>query len=106
MPGNNGNGFKKGEAWNGNRSGRRLGEVQKAFKAAIKQVEKQKKKKLMVHLIERAFADDSVLVAVGKKILPDKFDMGEGIEQIVIIRAPKTSTRKEDNENRTEAISG
>ena len=80
-------GFKKGAEWNGNRLGRKEGHVQKAFRTAIQAVEKKKGKSLLQHLIEQAFIDNQVLVAVGKKILPDKVeDMSELKDRIIIIR--------------------
>jgi len=39
---------------------------------AIKLVEKSKRKKLMVHFVEQAYKDNKVLVALMKKVLPDK----------------------------------
>lgn len=63
--------FKSGAEWNGNRNGRGEGKFQKAFREAIAQVEQKKGKSLLVHLVEQAFVDNAVLVAVGKKILPD-----------------------------------
>lgn len=40
--------------------------------AAIKLVEKRKKKKFLIHVIEEAYNDNKVLVAVLKKIVPDR----------------------------------
>lgn len=41
------------------------------FTAVLKEVEKEKGKSLYKHLIERAYANDKVLVAVANKIIPD-----------------------------------
>lgn len=38
---------------------------------AIAETEKEKKKSLWKHLIERCFVEDAVLIAVSKKFLPD-----------------------------------
>jgi len=38
---------------------------------AIAKVEKRKKKKFLLHAIEQAYADNKVLIAVLKKIIPD-----------------------------------
>ena len=43
-----------------------------ALQKAIEQVEKQKKKTLFKHFIERAFKSDAVLVATIKKLVADK----------------------------------
>lgn len=40
--------------------------------AAIKLVETRKKKKFLIHVIEQAYDDNKVLVAVLKKIVPDR----------------------------------
>lgn len=46
--------------------------VMDQFKEAIRNVEAKKRKPLFQHLIERAYVDDTVLIAVARKILPDK----------------------------------
>ncbi len=40
--------------------------------AAIKLVEKRKRKKFLIHVVETAYEDNKVLVAVLKKIVPDR----------------------------------
>jgi len=39
---------------------------------AIREVEKEKDKSLFKHFVERAYRNDAVLVALVKKLLPDK----------------------------------
>ena len=62
--------FQKGNPY-GNRNGRPKKPEIEELRKAIKCVEKKKRKKLLVHFVERAFSDDKVLVALGKKIVPD-----------------------------------
>lgn len=65
--------FVKGQS--GNPSGLPKGKKHhysyKRFEEAIKQVEKDKQKEFFVHVIERAYKSDKVLVAVLKKLIPD-----------------------------------
>lgn len=64
--------FKKGSS--GNPYGRRVmprGELGDAFIEAIKKVEKSKKINLLQHFIERALRDDTVLINLMRKLLPD-----------------------------------
>lgn len=44
------------------------------FRNALAQVELEKKKSLLVHAVRRAYKDNSVLIALLKKILPDKIE--------------------------------
>ena len=41
------------------------------LRKAIDAVQKTKRKKLLIHFVERAYESDAVLTALGKKILPD-----------------------------------
>uniref|UniRef100_A0A6M3KN86 Uncharacterized protein n=1 Tax=viral metagenome TaxID=1070528 RepID=A0A6M3KN86_9ZZZZ len=50
------------------------------LRTAIKCVEKDKKKKLLTHFVERAYVNDHVLVALGKKIVPDLSAIEAGLE--------------------------
>jgi len=64
--------FEKGHS--GNTYGRPVaprGELNDAFIAAIKKVEKKTKVNLLRHFIERALKDDTVLINVMRKLLPD-----------------------------------
>jgi len=62
----------------GNPNGRPKKPEIEELRKAIKSVEKQKKKKLLQHFIERAFKSDAVLVATIKKLIADKTQV-EGI---------------------------
>lgn len=64
--------FVKGHS--GNTYGRPVaprGELNDAFITAIKKVEKKTKVNLLQHFIERALKDDTVLINVMRKLLPD-----------------------------------
>lgn len=50
------------------------------LRKAIEQVQKQRKKKLLVHFVERAFEDDEVLKALAKKIVPDLTSISGEVE--------------------------
>lgn len=49
---------------------RRKPEIEE-LRRAIELVQKRKGKKLLIHFVERAYENDKVMVALGKKILPD-----------------------------------
>jgi hypothetical protein len=98
-------GFKSGAEWNGNRNGRGEGKFQKEFRAALAQVEKKKEKTLLVHLIERAYADDSVLVAVSKKMLPDKLEVEDQLkDRIILIRPAVGEIEAKKRGNQTKQV--
>ena len=44
------------------------------FRQALEKVEKENDKTLLTHAVERAFADNNVLIALLKKMLPDKLE--------------------------------
>lgn len=70
------------EGVSGNPAGRpRVPEIQ-LVRDAIASTEIEKKKSLWKHLIERAFEDDGVLVAVAKKFLPD-LSHDEGLKDAI-----------------------
>lgn len=52
------------------------------FRQALEEVEKKKNKTLLHHAVERAFADDGVLVALVKKMVPDKISHEGHIDQV------------------------
>lgn len=71
--------FKKGN--NCNPAGRpRQPEIEK-LRQAVAEVEAEQKKSLYKHLVEQAFKDSSVLVALTKKFVPDitKADIDVGV---------------------------
>ena len=71
--------WEKGKS--GNPDGRPKGSKNKltlALQEAIEQVEKEKKKTLFRHFVERGFKSDNVLVALVRKLLADKTQV-EGV---------------------------
>jgi len=64
-------GFKKGKS--GNPKGKKKGTVDflTEFKAALKVVEKKKKKSLIQHAVEKAYESDTILVSLLRKMLPE-----------------------------------
>lgn len=95
--------WKPGES--GNRNGRPKDPMRQEFLAAMREVEKKKKKKLLVHLIEQAFEDNQVLVGVSKKMLPDLTEELNTKENIIIIR-PAKDEKKENADIQFKAVSG
>ncbi len=75
--------FPKGDNWNGNRNGRPKNPEVEELRIALKQAAKEQKKTFIKHFVDRAYRDDTVAIALGKKILPDKM---EGEMRDIIIR--------------------
>lgn len=46
-------------------------DARKQLEEAIAQVSKRRRKRFFTHLVERAFKDDTVLIALARKLLPD-----------------------------------
>ena len=61
--------WEKGQS--GNPAGRKANPIYEELRAAIKEVEKKQGKRLLVHMVETAYKDNFVMVALGKKLLPD-----------------------------------
>ena len=61
--------FQKGKS--GNPTGRPKRPEIEDLREAIEQVQKKQGKSLLVHFVEQAYQDKNVLIALGKKIIPD-----------------------------------
>lgn len=61
--------WTKGQS--GNPSGRPISENRRLLEKAIATVERKRKKKFWLHVVERAYDDDGVLKAVLDKLVPD-----------------------------------
>ena len=80
--------FKPGNCANPN--GRPRKPEIEMFRLAIEQVEKEKGTSLLVHAVQRAYVEDTVLVALLKKILPDKLDPGGTLVPCVALLPAQT----------------
>ena len=78
MPGLTKTSWKKGQS--GNPNGRPKKPEIDALRTAIKVVEKENDMTLLEHFVRRAYENDSVLVALCKKFLPDMKSIEGGIE--------------------------
>ena len=77
--------FKSGKEWNGNRHGRPRVPEAELIRIAIEEVSREKKKSLWKHLAEQCYLDNSVLIALSKKFLPDQIKMSVDPESNKII---------------------
>ena len=66
----------------GNPRGRKKGsfDLLPVLMKAVRKVDKTEAKELLVHFVERAFVNDAVLIALMKKILPDKKEVSSDPE--------------------------
>ena len=78
MPGLTTTSWKKGQS--GNPNGRPKKPEIDALRTAIKVVEKENDMTLLEHFVRRAYENDSVLVALCKKFLPDMKSIEGGVE--------------------------
>jgi len=85
--------FQKGQS--GNPSGKRKGEFRKMMEAALAAESKAKGMSLIRHAVKKAYEDNSVLIAILKKILPDLKAVDVALTQespfrLIIDLSPKT----------------
>lgn len=64
--------WKKGQSGNPNGRPKKGDSAEEMLLLAIKTVEKASRKNLLNHFVRRAFKNDKVLIAIIKKIIPDK----------------------------------
>lgn len=85
--------WKKGQS--GNPNGR-PSKARDELNVIIKTVERRKRKKLLTHFVNRAYEDDTVLVALAKKILPDlRHVAGESSVPVRIILERADGTKRD-----------
>ena len=94
--------INKGKGVSGNPNGRPRAPEIELFREALAQVEKENKISLLVHAVRRAYLEDTVLIALLKKILPDKIDAdmgGDLIVELVKYCESKSENHWKKNEN-------
>lgn len=75
------------------------------LRKAIEAVQKKKNKKLLVHFVERAYENDRVLIALGKKIIPDLtsvngvLDAGETLHDFIAWISERASIAKRQRDS-------
>jgi hypothetical protein len=99
--------FVKGES--GNPNGRPKGSfaIYNQLSEAIKEVEKEKKTGLFIHFVDRAFRNDTVLIALLKKLVPDRQNVeGENLQRIIEIVYGYRKQGKIDNSSIRKELGG
>ena len=79
--------FKKGQS--GNPNGRPKGSKNKVTSElydAIKAIEKEKGKALFKHFVERGYKNDKVLIALIRKLVPDKLQTDIDLDADIIFK--------------------
>jgi hypothetical protein len=72
--------WKKGQS--GNPAGKPKTDARKLLEAAIAAESKKRGKSLYQHMVERAFEDDTVLLGLARKLLPDLRSIDANIGQL------------------------
>jgi len=85
--------FKPGKDWVGNRKGRPTNFDIEKLKNAILEGEKKHGKDIFRHAVDRAFVNDTVLIALIKKFIPDRiYNEGEIAKVVNILYGHRPST--------------
>lgn len=91
--------WKKGQS--GNPNGRPKSDTRKLLEDAIASEAKKRGKSLYQHLVERAYLDDTVLVALARKLMPDLKSIDANIGQLepfrLILSNGHRSTKPDDD---------
>ncbi len=93
--------FIKGEKWNGNRFGRPPRPEIEILRKGLEKDEKENGSHLIEHAIKLARKDNTVLIAILKKILPDKMQGIDFGNRIIIFK----DKEKIAGNNKSRAIS-
>jgi len=93
--------WKRGQS--GNPNGRKRSPARTLVEAAIKAEGKKRGKTLWEHLVERAYTDDAVLVALARKFLPDLRSVDAKIDslpfRLVLTNGHNPTTSGEESED-------